>query len=118
MQPDTHGFFKETQQLAEGYVQDRLTLLKLQTAEKTAKLAAVIFSGLMIGLFSFLFILFLSFLAAYFIRRQTGSWYYGIGLVAAFYALLVAVLVLLRKQLMGRAISNGVIRIFFEETGN
>lgn len=116
MEPDTQGFFRETQQLAEEYVKDRLTLLKLQTAEKTAQLAAIAFSGMVIGIFSFLFLLFLSMLAVYFLKEQTGSWYYGIGIITAFYAVLVVVLVILRKQLLMNTISDAVIKLFFEES--
>ena len=115
MQADKQSFFKETQQLVEDYEKERILLLKLQTAEKTAQLASIIFGGVIIGVFVFFILLFLSIMAGYFLEELTGSWYYGLGIVTAFYAVLVAILIYFRKALLYKFISNSVIRILFEE---
>jgi len=116
MQPEKQGFFKDTQQLAEEYIRERLLLLKLEAAEKSARLAAVTFTGIIIGVFMLIVLLLLSALACYLLQELTGSWFYGIGIVALFYILLLTVIIVLRKSLFNKYISDFVIRLFFEKT--
>lgn len=115
MQPDKAGFFKSTQQLAEEYIRERLLLLKLETAEKSARLASLVFASIIIGIFATIVILLLTVLGCYYLRQITQSWYLGIGLVTAFYVLIVVVLIIFRKSLLCNYITNFVIRIFFEK---
>lgn len=116
METTKQGFFKETQQLAEEYIRERLLLLKLQTAEKVANLSAVIFSVVLIGLFLFIILLLITAMGCYFFEQVTGSWYYGIGLVILFYLIIVGFLIYFRKALFYKLVSNSVIKMFFEET--
>lgn len=118
MEADKQGFFKETQHLLEQYVKERLLLLKLETAEKAARLVAVFITGLIIALFSFLVLLFLSVMAGYFLAELTGSMYYGFGIVTAFYFILLALSVYFRKTVLYKYISDSMIRILFERTEN
>jgi hypothetical protein len=117
MQPDKQGFFKDTQQLAEEYIRERLLLLKLEAAEKSARLASVVFAGILIGVLATIVLLCISALACYLLQELTGSWYYGIGIVAAFYILLLVLLIVFRKSLFYKYVSDRVVRIFFEKTG-
>jgi polyferredoxin len=116
METNKQGFFKEIQHLAEEYIRERLLLLKLQTAEKVARMAAVVVAGAFIGIFVIIVLLLLTFLACYFFEQLTGSWYYGVGIVILFYLILIAFLVYLRKTLLYNFVSNSVIKMFFEET--
>lgn len=116
MQPDKPGFFKDTQQLAEEYIRERLLLLKLETAEKSAKLASVVFASMIIGVFGIIVLLLLSALGCYFFKELTGSWYYGFGIVTGLYAIVLIALVILRKSVLYKYITNFVIRLFFEKT--
>jgi len=118
MQPEKQGFFKDTQQLAEEYIRERLSLLKLEAAEKSARLASVAFAGMMIGVVVTLVLLLVSALACYFLQTLTGSWIAGIGIVILFYVIMLTLLVVFRKSLFYTYISNRVIRIFFEKTEN
>ena len=114
MERDKQGFFKETSILAEDYIKERLLLVKLQTAEKTAKLVSAVFTGFIIVILCFFILLFLSFMAGYYVQEITGNWYYAFGIVTGFYILLVAFLVYFRKILLYKFIANSVIRILFE----
>jgi hypothetical protein len=60
MEEQKPGFFEETQELVEDYVSNRLQLLKLQTAEKSAKLISLLLTVLVMALLAFFILLFLS----------------------------------------------------------
>ncbi|MEJ7767363.1 MAG: hypothetical protein WKF70_14555 [Chitinophagaceae bacterium] len=116
MDTGKQSFFKETQQLAEAYIKERLLLAKLQIAEKAATMAAVVFAGAFIAAFCLIILLLISAIASYFLANITGSWLYGLGIVVLFYIILVAVLIHFRKVLFYRYVSNAVIKLFFKET--
>ena len=116
MTTDRQGFFRDIKQLGEEYVQEHLNLLKLQSAEKAARMSAVMVTGLAVSLLLFLVLLFLSVMGAYFVFQQTGNWYFGLGAVAAAYLLLAVLLLVLRKTRIYPFITNAVIRLLFEKT--
>jgi len=118
MQPEKQGFFKDTQELAEEYIRERLLLLKLEAAEKSARLASVAFTGIIIGAFSSVVMLLVSALACYLIQQATGSWLFGFGAVILFYVLVIALLIAFRKSFFQKQVANFVIRLFFEKNEN
>ena len=105
-------FFKKSKAQVEQYVQDRIWLLKLQLSENTARLVAVLFTLLMIGLLAFFVLLFLSIMAGYYFSAVTGSFFTGFGIVAAFYVLLLIILILCREWIQ-KKIMDKMIAIFF-----
>jgi hypothetical protein len=113
---DKEGFFKETVRLAEEYVDERLLLLKLQTAEKTAQLVSFILIGFLVAIFAFMIMLLLTIIAAHYLADITGNWYYGYGIVTGFYVLLFLVILYLRKSLLYKFLTDSVIRMLFEKT--
>ncbi|HEY4149601.1 MAG TPA: phage holin family protein [Chitinophagaceae bacterium] len=118
MEEQKQGFFEETQELVEDYVSNRLQLFKLQTAEKSSKLVSLLLTVLVMALLGFFILLFLSITAGYFLAQKTGSLFTGFGIVAIFYVVLLVVLLYLRKKFLDKYISNTVIKIFFETTGD
>jgi len=112
METEGRNFFSETKEQLEQYVQDRILLLKLQISEKTARMVAVLFTLLMIGLLSFFVILFLSMMAGFYFASVTGSFFAGFGIVAAFYLLMLIVLILSRKWIQ-KKIMDKVIASFY-----
>ena len=118
MQPEKQGFFKDTQELAEEYIRERLLLLKLEAADKSARLASIAFASIIIGIVFTIVLLLISALGCYLLQMLTGSWFYGIGIVTLFYIILLTVLVVFRKSLFYKSVSNFVVRIFFEKTEN
>lgn len=118
MEEQKQTFFEETQELVEDYVGNRLQLLKLQTAEKSARLVSLLLTVVVTALLCFFILLFLSITAGYFLAQKTGSLISGFGIVAAFYVLLLVVILLLRKRFIDKYISNTVVRIFFDTTAD
>ena len=115
MEQEEPSFFEESRQHIEGYIQDRLLLLKLQTAEKTARLAGVLFTGIVLALLGFFVLLFLSIMSGYFFASLTGSLYLGFGIVAFFYLLLFTIIVIFRKVLVEKWVADTIVKIFFEK---
>jgi protein-S-isoprenylcysteine O-methyltransferase Ste14 len=113
MATDKQGFFEETQDLAESYINNRLRLFKLQTAEKSSRVITLLFAGLVIGLLSFFILLFVSIMAAYYFSEKLHSQFYGFGIVTLLYVLLLLIALVLRKWL-DKYIFEKVIRILFE----
>jgi polyferredoxin len=116
MDQEKKTFFEQTQDLTEDYIKNRLWLLRLQTAEKSARLVSLVLTGLVLGLLGFFVLLFLSIMAGYFFAQLTGSLFYGFGLVTLFYLLLVLILIKLRKKYLEKWITDRVIRIFFDSS--
>jgi hypothetical protein len=115
MEEIKEDFFTESKKELELYLQDRLLLLKMQTAEKTARVVALLFSVLIIALLSFFILLFLSIMAGYYFAGITGSLFTGFGIVAGFYVLILTVLILTRGRISKKIIDT-VISVFFDKT--
>ncbi len=111
-------FFSDSGKKIEEYVKDRILLIKIQVAEKISKMAGLIFSGLIIALLGFFVLLFISFMAGYFFAELTHSFYIGFGIIAALYLILLLVVVKLRKKLIGKLVTDAVIKVFFEKNDN
>jgi ABC-type glycerol-3-phosphate transport system permease component len=113
---EQNSFFEESRQALEKYIHDRLLLIKLQLSEKISKLVAGLFTGLLIAVLGFLILLFLSIMAGYAFASLTGSNFLGFGIVAAFYLILLIVMIAIRKTVIQKHIMNMVIGIMFEKT--
>jgi hypothetical protein len=110
------NFFSDSKQAIEKYLQNRLLLIKLQLTEKVSKLAAIMFTGLLIAALSFFILFFLSIMAGYYFADLIGSNYTGFGIVAAFYLIVLIIIILLRKKVLQKNIINMIIEIMFEKT--
>ena len=109
-------FFAESKTAIEDYVHNRLFLIKLQAVEKISKLSAAMFAGLLIAVLSFFIILFLSIMAAWYFGELLGSVYIGFGIISAFYVIVLVLILVFRKKVLEKTITNSVINIFFEKT--
>lgn len=109
------NFFEESKERIQEYVKDRILLLKLEAVEKISRLTATIVSGLLITIFSFFIILFVSIMVGYLIGEALHHAYWGFAIVAGIYVFLLVLIVVLRKQLIEKPIINAVIDVFFEK---
>ena len=111
-------FFAETEELVEAYIKDRLLLVKMEAAEKGAKLAVHFVTGLVLMLLSFFILLFLSIMAGYYFSGLTGSEFYGFGIIAAFYVLILVIVLLLRKRYIFPFLINFIIKTIFDQVND
>ncbi len=114
MQPE-EKFFTESRKKIEEYVQNRISLLKLQMVEKASRLIAMLFSGLVIALLFFFILLFISIMGGYYFAQLTGSLFIGFGIISAFYIIVLLVVIKLRKNVIEKWVINIVIRTFFDK---
>ncbi len=114
MDQNEKAFFAEGKEKLAAYFQDRLLLIKLQTATITARLLALLFTGLVISLLSLFVLLFTSIMGGYYFAHITGSLFVGFGIIAAFYFLLLVLVIWFRKPLLEKKIIDLVIKVFFE----
>jgi hypothetical protein len=109
------NFFKESQQKIAEYIQDRLMLVKLDIVERGSKLVATMFTILVIALFSFFVLLFLSVMAAYMFGEMLHQIFWGFGIVAGIYILLLVLIIMFRKKFIQKQIIDIIIGIVFEK---
>ena len=110
---EKQGFFVETKQLIEEYVEDRILLLKLQVTEKAAKLSSVIFIAVIVIFLLLLIFMIATFIAGYYLSKAVGSYAGGFGILAAFYILLMGILIYIHRRFLGNYISNKVVKMSF-----
>ncbi|NNV57107.1 phage holin family protein [Limnovirga soli] len=108
-------YFDATRKALEEYVQDRLLLLKMQSAEKTAKIVSLLCTGMLATFLGFFVCLFISIMAGFYFAALTNSTFAGFAIVAGFYLLLLIVLMVFGRKPLKRVISNLVVKIFFDK---
>ncbi|MEO6314467.1 MAG: phage holin family protein [Chitinophagaceae bacterium] len=118
MPTEKQSFFEDTQDLLEQYVNNRLRLFKLQTAEKSSRLVTLLFAGLVMGILSFFILLFASIMAAVYFSEKLQSQFYGFGIVALIYILLLLLAIYLRKRFLDKYIFGRVIKILFDSNAD
>ena len=97
------------------YLNDRVELLRLEMAEKTARLSAGLVVGAIVAMLGFFLLLFLSLMAGYFFSQLTDSLFAGFAIVAGAYLLMLVWLLTWGKKKIGTWVSDAVVRIFYEE---
>lgn len=101
---------KEVKENVEDYIQTKLNLIKLKTADKAGTaISGVVLSVIVARLFLFIMI-FLSFAAAYAISQATGRDYLGFLIVAGFYILVAAAVIIFREKLLTMPIINALLK--------
>lgn len=110
------NFFSESKDRLEGYIRDRIMLIKLQAVEKTSRLGGAFFTIIVLGLMGVLILLFLSLTAAAFLATLLGSLYWGYGIIALFYIILAIVVMILRKKVIDKLVTNFLVNILFEKS--
>lgn len=105
-------FFAESKEELRQYLQSRIWLLKLQAGEKAAQVTAALVTLLVIGLFAFFVLLFLSIMAGYYFSELFQSQFTGFSIVAGFYVLLLGMLLLARKKIMAWLADIVIVHLF------
>ena len=111
---DKEGFFVEMKDLVQEYVDDRLTLVKLQATEKAAKASSVLFIGVAVAFLSLILLMILTFIAGYYLSMAVNSFPGGFGILAGIYILLILLLVYFHKKFIGKKISDSVVKFAFD----
>lgn len=110
--PDT--YFDETYDLVKKYTDDRLYLLKIQTAKKTAKITSKIIYIFIASILLFFALMFLGLMLAYYFAEKLNSNFYGFGIVAGIYLISLFLFIVIYKSYFSGKIKDMIANIFFE----
>jgi hypothetical protein len=114
MQDQEKNYFDETYELVKEYSDERLLLLKIQTAKKTGKLISKLILMFVSATLFFFLLLFVSIMLGYLFAEKTGSMFYGFGIVAGIYFLLFVLFLLLFRTVISKKVMDMITAIFFE----
>jgi energy-coupling factor transporter transmembrane protein EcfT len=112
---EKEGFFVETKEMIEEYVEDRMLLLRLQLTEKAAKLTPFIFIAVIVCFLLLILMLVITFIAGYYISKALNSYAAGFGIIAGFYLLLIIVALYMHKKLFAKYIADKVVKSSFQK---
>ncbi|HEY0609134.1 MAG TPA: hypothetical protein VGD35_05745, partial [Chitinophaga sp.] len=109
MEENFSGYFNQTGKVAREYLETRLDLIKLQAAGKLSKALGLFFSIMMAFLLFFFVVVFLGMVVGFWIGEMTGSYTIGFSCAAGLFILLLAILLIFRKNLIQRPLANMLV---------
>jgi uncharacterized membrane protein len=115
---EQNSIFSELKQLVIDYVESKIQLYRIGIYEKLAKIAAVLFSTLIITLLGFFLLLFLSMCGGFYFGGLLNSNALGFLLIFGIYFILFLVIIVFRKKLLEKYINDKVIEHLFEKEEN
>jgi len=118
MESKPENYFDETYELVKKYTDDRLLLIKIQSAKKTAKLTSKIIYIFIASILLFFSMMFVGFMLAYYFAEKLNSNFYGFSVVVGIYVALLLVFMVLYKVYFADKIKDMVAKVFFENDSN
>ncbi|KAA2245034.1 hypothetical protein F0L74_03480 [Chitinophaga agrisoli] len=110
MEENFSNYFNQTGKVAKEYLETRLDLIKLQAAGKLSKALGLFFSLTMAFLLFFFVIVFLGMVVGFWIGELTGSYTIGFSCAAGLFVLLLIIMLIFRKALIQRPLSNMLVQ--------
>lgn len=118
MEGNPNAYFEETYELVKKYTDDRLLLLKIQSAKKTAKITSKIVYIFVTSILLFFVLLFLGFMLAYFFAEKLNSTFYGFAVVAGISIFILLLFITLYKIYFSGKVMNMITQVFFDNDAN
>ncbi|SFE68817.1 hypothetical protein SAMN05518672_10974 [Chitinophaga sp. CF118] len=109
MEDNFSNYFNQTGKVAKEYLETRLDLIKLQAAGKLSKALSLFFSLLLAFLLFFFVIVFLGMVVGFWIGEMTHSYTIGFSCSAGLFVFLLVIILLFKKPLIQRPLSNMLI---------
>ena len=109
MEQEPIDFFQELKFLVTDYISARLKLFKYEVYEKSAKIAATLFSSFVIAMLAFLLLFFLSIALGFYFGALFNSLGAGFLVVAGLYLILLLPFIFFRKSWIEKLIINRLI---------
>ena len=100
------------------YVEVRLDLIRLHTAENLARLLSSGSTLVIAGYLAFFVLMFISFAGGFFLGTLLHSNEAGFLCVAGFYLLVLVIFLIFRKQIVERPVIKAVVRLLFPKFNN
>jgi uncharacterized membrane protein YqjE len=118
MEDNFSNYFNQTGKVAKDYLETRLDLIKLQAAGKLSKALGLFFSLILAFLLFFFVIVFLGMVVGFWIGEMTHSNTIGFSCSAGLFVFLLAIILLFRKPLIQKPLSNLLITELLSEMNN
>ena len=118
MDNNKENYFDETYELVKKYTNDRLLLIKIQSAKKTATLTSKVIYIFIVSILLFFAMMFFGFMLAYYFAEKLNSNFYGFSVLAGIYIGLLLLFMILYKLYFSDKIKNMVTKVFFENSPN
>ena len=115
MEREPTDFFQELKLLVADYLSARLKLIKYEVYEKTAKIAATLFSSLVIAMLASFLLFFLSITLGFYFGSLFNSNGTGFLVVTGFYLILLIPFLFFRKNWIEKIIINRLIEQLTEK---
>ena len=100
------------------YAENRISIMKLDAAEKGSRVASHVIAGLVIALMFSIAIIFFSIGLALLIAKLTGEFYLGFFSICAFYVLISILLWRFKEKLIQLPLLNSILNKLFEKNEN
>jgi hypothetical protein len=118
MENKPENYFDETYDLLKKYTDDRLLLIKIQSAKKTAKLTSKVIYIFITTILVFFMVMFIGFMMAYYFAEKFNSNFYGFSMVAGICFISLLLFIILYKIYFSGKVKDMVTKIFFENDLN
>jgi hypothetical protein len=115
MEDNFSNYFNQTGKVAKEYLETRLDLIKLQAAGKLSNALGLFFSLILAFLLFFFVVVFLGMVIGFWIGEITHSNTIGFSCSAGLFVFLLAIILLFRKPLIQRPLSNLLITELLSE---
>lgn len=115
MEDNFRDFFTESKALISEYLSTRWRLFRLEAINKMSRAAATFFFIIIAAMLSFLVVLFLGLLLAYWLSGVLDSYAWGFLITAAVFILTFVVILVFRRPLIERPLTSMLIRNLAEE---
>ena len=109
------SFFDELKQIIIAYFEAKIQLYKIGAYEKIAKVTATLFSSIVITLLCFFMLFFLSISGGFFFGGLLNSNGLGFLIIFGIYVILLIFVIIYRKRLLEKYITDKVIEQLFEK---
>ncbi len=110
--------FRDIKNDIQEYVDVRVNLIKLHTAENISKILTQTATFAIVGYLMFFILLFFSFAVGFFLAERLHSNELGFLSVAGIYMLLLILFLTVRKRIIERPIIKAVVKLFFPKFSN
>lgn len=110
MEDNFKDYFNGSKKLFSEYLEARWKLLRLTLTEKAANVFGVFLGLIIAAMLCFFVVLFLGFLLAFWISGLTGSSAMGFLITSLVFIILLAIVLMFRRQLIHRPLANAIIR--------
>lgn len=107
-------FFEESSRLFKEYIDDRILLMRFKLSQKISKFGSSLISGLLIGVFAFMFTLFVSITLAYFIGQWLDNIALGFAIVSGIFLISLLLIIFVFKKTLRNKLIDMLINLSFE----